>query len=106
MSLPLTGRTAVVTGVSRRRGIGFAVASRLASMGASLFVHHFSPHDAEQPWGDDDLDAVLAELRSQLTEGARLAAASIVLASDDGGSRPVAGPGAAPGHPDPPLCQH
>ncbi len=41
----LGGRTALVTGVSRRRGIGFAVASRLASMGASLVVHHHAPHD-------------------------------------------------------------
>lgn len=45
----LQGRVAVVTGVSRRKGIGFAVASRLASAGASLFVQHWTPHDAEQP---------------------------------------------------------
>lgn len=35
----LTGRVAVVTGVSRRRGIGFAVATRLATMGASIVAH-------------------------------------------------------------------
>lgn len=44
----LAGRTAPVTGVSRRRGIGFAVASRLAAMGASLAVHHHRPHDVEE----------------------------------------------------------
>jgi 3-oxoacyl-[acyl-carrier protein] reductase len=31
--LPLRGRTAVVTGVSRRAGIGYAVARRLAALG-------------------------------------------------------------------------
>ena len=37
--LPLRGRTALVTGVSRRAGIGYAVARRLAALGASLFLH-------------------------------------------------------------------
>ncbi|GAA3286239.1 hypothetical protein GCM10017708_01250 [Arthrobacter citreus] len=41
--LPLSGRTAVITGVSRRQGIGYAVASRLAQMGASLYLAHYSP---------------------------------------------------------------
>lgn len=69
--LPLRGRTALVTGVSRRRGIGFAVARRFAQLGADVFVHHYSAHDTPQPWGGDDLDAVRTELRGSLTEGAR-----------------------------------
>ena len=56
MSLPLAGRTALVTGVSRRRGIGFAVASRLAEMGASLAVHHHRAHDSDEYGAADDLD--------------------------------------------------
>lgn len=39
--LDLSGRVALVTGVSRRRGIGFAIAARLADMGASLFLQHW-----------------------------------------------------------------
>lgn len=70
-SLPLQGQTALVTGVSRRRGIGFAVATSLARLGASVFIQHFSPHDEDQPWGSDDLRAVVDELRSTLTPGAR-----------------------------------
>ena len=49
--LPLLGRVAVVTGVSRRAGIGYAIARRLAALGASLFLHHYAPHDRDQPWG-------------------------------------------------------
>jgi 3-oxoacyl-[acyl-carrier protein] reductase len=72
-ALPLAGRTALVTGVSRRRGIGFAVAAQLASLGASIVVHHHRPHDLDLPWGGDDLDAVRDGLRAHLTEGARFA---------------------------------
>jgi len=50
---PLRGRVAVVTGVSRRAGIGYAIARRLAALGASLFLHQFAPHDRDQPWGAD-----------------------------------------------------
>lgn len=43
--------TALVTGVSRRAGIGFAIAFRPLSDGFTVVVHHYSPHDARQPWG-------------------------------------------------------
>ena len=36
---PLSGRVALVTGVSRSNGIGFAVARRVGHMGARLFLH-------------------------------------------------------------------
>jgi 3-oxoacyl-[acyl-carrier protein] reductase len=66
--LPLRGRVALVTGVSRRAGIGYAVARRLAALGASLFLHHYAPHDRGQPWGDDPggAEAVVAGVRSAL----------------------------------------
>jgi 3-oxoacyl-[acyl-carrier protein] reductase len=62
---PLAGRVAMVTGVSRRVGIGTAVARRLAGLGADLFVTSWTAHDREQPWGADPggTEAVLAELR-------------------------------------------
>ena len=53
---------ALVTGVSRRNGIAFAVARRLLDRGDRVVVQSWAPHDAEQPWGADDLAAVLAEL--------------------------------------------
>jgi 3-oxoacyl-[acyl-carrier protein] reductase len=54
--------TALVTGVSRRASIGFAVARRLLDRGDRVVVHSWAPHDDEQPWGSEDLTAVLAEL--------------------------------------------
>lgn len=68
--LPLAGKTALVTGVSRRRGIGYGVATKLASLGASIVIHHYRPHDERLPWGADDLDAVRHGIRSALTDGA------------------------------------
>lgn len=71
VSASLEGRVAVVTGVSRRAGIGFAVAEQLLAAGASVLVQAWSPHDAEQPWGADPAgDAGIVELLGG--EGRRL----------------------------------
>ena len=63
---PLAGRVAVVTGVSRRIGIGFAVAERMAGMGADLLVQSHTAYDADQPWGADPggVEPLLAALRA------------------------------------------
>lgn len=70
--LPLRGKTALVTGVSRLRGIGFATVVRLASLGANVVTHHYRPHDIDQPWGADDLDAVRAGIADALAPGAAM----------------------------------
>jgi 3-oxoacyl-[acyl-carrier protein] reductase len=61
---PLRGRVAVVTGASRRAGIGFAIARRLLADGAAVLVQSWAPYDVAA-WGEDagEIDAVLAELR-------------------------------------------
>src|SRR5215207_9904616 len=60
----LQGRVALVTGVSRRIGIGAAIASRLAQAGANVFVQSLASYDAAQ-YGTDagDLGALLADLK-------------------------------------------
>jgi len=61
---PLAGRVALVTGVSRRAGIGTALVRRLLGDGAAVFASGWSDRDAEAPWGADSggLEALLAEL--------------------------------------------
>jgi 3-oxoacyl-[acyl-carrier protein] reductase len=68
----LKGRVALVTGVSRRKGIGFAIAQKLAAMGADVFIHSFSTYDADRDWGADPngVPALIAELQ---TQGTRIA---------------------------------
>jgi 3-oxoacyl-[acyl-carrier protein] reductase len=60
----LSGRTAVITGASRRAGIGFAVARRLRQDGARLLLQGWAPHDQAHPWGPDPggAEAVVQEL--------------------------------------------
>jgi 3-oxoacyl-[acyl-carrier protein] reductase len=61
---PLEGRVAIVTGVGRRAGIGYAIARRLLDSGASVLAHAWTPYDVES-WGADpgEADAVVADLR-------------------------------------------
>ena len=49
----LKGRVALVTGASRRAGIGFAIARRLVAEDAAVFAQGWTPHDAGQVVGAD-----------------------------------------------------
>lgn len=74
----LKGRVALITGVSRRKGIGFAIAQRLAMLGADVFIHSFSPFDASQPWGADP-DGIPALVIKLQEYGTRIAHAEMDL---------------------------
>jgi 3-oxoacyl-[acyl-carrier protein] reductase len=56
----LRGCAAVVTGVSRRNGIGFAVASRLLTAGSGVLIHSWAGGDENPDPGG--VEAVLADL--------------------------------------------
>lgn len=62
--MELSGRNALVTGVSRRAGIGFAITRRLLDAGARVFIHGWTAHDAGQAWGAEPggTAAIAAEL--------------------------------------------
>ncbi len=83
----LADRAALVTGVSRKQGIGFAITRRLLREGGSAFVQSWTAHDAQQPWGADreGVDGVLAGLGGT----SRLGLAEIDLGDPDGPQRTV-----------------
>lgn len=66
MHIDLSGHIAVVTGASRRVGIGAAVARRLAAAGADIFITYFRPYDASMPWGSrtDETEGLLTDLQA------------------------------------------
>ena len=102
--LPLAGRTVLVTGVSRRIGIGHAIACRAAGYGASIVAHHYRPHDVSQPWGADDVEAVMASIRSHLVGPAQLIDVPADLAAPGEPARVVEQAVAAAGHLDALVC--
>jgi 3-oxoacyl-[acyl-carrier protein] reductase len=60
----LGGRNALVTGVSRRAGIGYAITRRLLDAGARVFIQGWTAHDATQRWGADPggMESIVGEL--------------------------------------------
>jgi 3-oxoacyl-[acyl-carrier protein] reductase len=72
-------RNALVTGVSRRAGIGFAIARRLEEAGAQVFTQGWTAHDAAQPWGADE--TVTPSIEADFAEPD--APASVVAAARD-----------------------
>lgn len=107
--LPLRGRNALVTGVSRRAGIGYAIARRLAALGASLFLHHYAPHDRDQPWGADPggSEAVLAGVTGALArDKARVEQMELDLSVPAAPAQLIGAAAGAFGHLDILVCNH
>ena len=101
----MEGRAVLVTGASRRRAIGAAVARRLSSAGAAVLVHSWEQHDAEQPWGADvgGAEALVEELRAA---GGRAEHVSADLADPDSPAELVQAARRAFGHLDVLVANH
>jgi NAD(P)-dependent dehydrogenase (short-subunit alcohol dehydrogenase family) len=90
-----------VTGVSRRAGIGFAIARRLVADGCSVFAQGWTRHDATQRWGADaSTSAALAGL------GGRVRYLEADFADPDAPSVVVAAARQAFGHIDLLIVNH
>lgn len=99
-------RTTLITGVSRRQAIGFAIARRLLREdGARVFAHSFAPCDATEPWGADPggVAGVLADLGGECD---RLAHRESDLSDPDEPRRLVAAAVARFGHLDALVVNH
>ena len=66
IELNLSGKVALVTGASRKIGIGAATARTLAQAGANVWTSYYRPYDAMMEWGSRDEEALdlVGELRS------------------------------------------
>ena len=98
-----------MTGVSRRIGIGYAIARRLGALGASLFLHHYAPHDHDQAWGADPggpqavADAIAEALAG---DDATVHHLGLDLAAADAPARLINAATDAFGHLDILVCNH
>lgn len=82
VTIDLTDRVAIVTGASRRQGIGAAICRALASHGADILFTHWQPFDRDLGNGEDAVGPteLVAELRAL---GVRAAALAADLATPD-----------------------
>lgn len=74
---PLSGRVALVTGVSRDSGIAAALVQRLHDLGAVVDATGWPAHDAETPWGEQTLSPMPVPVRRHDLEQAETAGSLI-----------------------------
>ena len=79
-------RLAIVTGASRRRGIGAAVCLALARAGADIFFTRWTPYDRRMPWGAEEEEPDLLQKLLQAL-GARCEHMIVDLAETDAPQR-------------------
>lgn len=63
----LRGKVALVTGVSRKAGIGAAIAQAFAKAGADTCTTYYCPYDELMPWGSNPSEAqdIIEELKAK-----------------------------------------
>jgi 3-oxoacyl-[acyl-carrier protein] reductase len=82
----LTGRIAIVTGASRRMGIGTAICQALAKEGADIFFTYWKAYDRSMEWGEDkNWPEQLTQMLQN--EGVRAASMEIDLADTNSPDR-------------------
>jgi len=99
MTPHMHGKVALITGVSRKLGIGAAIAHTLARAGATIFTTYYRSFDVAMPWGsaEHEPEAILAELRAH---GAAAAGLEANLADPSAPEQVIAATNRAFGHID------
>ena len=102
---PMQDRVVMITGASRGQAIGAALARRAVQDGASVLVHSWAQHDAEQPWGADPRgpELLVEELRGR---GGQVEHVAMDLADPDAPRALMAAGRAAFGHVDVVVANH
>jgi 3-oxoacyl-[acyl-carrier protein] reductase len=74
-----SSKIALITGASRKIGIGAAIARALAESGTDIFLAYYHAYDEQMPWGShpDEVETLLAHLQQQ---GVRAAGCNLDLA--------------------------
>ncbi|HUQ83768.1 MAG TPA: SDR family NAD(P)-dependent oxidoreductase [Gemmatimonadaceae bacterium] len=86
IELPLSGKVAVLTGVSRRGQVGEVVARTLAARGASVVLIDRTGVEAEERAKELRTDGLSAKaFRADLTDATQLAAIAVSVAAEHGG---------------------
>lgn len=78
----LQGRIALVTGVSRRQGIGASICRILATAGADIFFTYWQAYDHTMPWGADDAGPLKLQQELQAL-GVRAASLEVDLSNPE-----------------------
>jgi 3-oxoacyl-[acyl-carrier protein] reductase len=84
--MDLTGTVALVTGATRKQGIGAAICRTLAERGADIAFSHWRPYDAAFPWAGASSEPEALE-RELIGSGVRAAAIECDLSDPDGPAR-------------------
>lgn len=79
-------RIAIITGASRRRGIGAAICLVLAQAGIDIFFTHWSPYDQRMPWGAEEDEPIQLQKEVQAM-GVRCEHLMIDLSTADASQR-------------------
>lgn len=78
----MTGKIAIITGVSRLRGIGAAICKELADAGYHIFFTYWTEYDKEMPWSIEE-DEPLKLKEELLKKGVKVSCMELDLTQND-----------------------
>lgn len=78
----LKDKIAIITGVSRLKGIGAAISNELAEAGYHIFFTYWTEYDKKMPWGIE-LDEPLKLKEELIKKGVKVSCMELNLTQDD-----------------------